>query len=75
MTDDAEELKRRYEEFARSLDHGTTASDYHLGELEIDIAARHSRSGMAVADVGCGWGYVATTVIGAPLELLECGRE
>jgi ubiquinone/menaquinone biosynthesis C-methylase UbiE len=57
MASDAEELKRRYEEFARSLDYRTTASDYLLRELEIDTAAAHIQDGMTTLDVGCGLGY------------------
>lgn len=56
-TPDSEELKRRYEEFAKSLDYRTTASDYHLRELEIDTAATYIRDGMTTLDVGCGLGY------------------
>lgn len=60
MTTDPEELKRRYEEFAKSLDYRTTASDYHLRELEIDTAAAYIRDGMTTLDVGCGLGYAVT---------------
>src|SRR6478672_3213404 len=60
VASDAEELKRRYEEFARSLDYRTTASDYQLRELEIDTAASYMRPGMSVLDVGCGLGYAAS---------------
>lgn len=57
---DADELKRRYEEFAKSLDYRTTASDYHLRELEINTAAGYMRDGMAILDVGCGLGYAVS---------------
>ncbi len=53
----AEELKRRYEAFAKSLDYRTTACDYQLRELEIDTAAAEMRNGMSILDVGCGLGY------------------
>ena len=43
MSTDAEELKRRYESFAQSLDYKTTASDYQLRELEIDTGDRRFR--------------------------------
>lgn len=57
MNGDAQELKRRYDEFATSLDHQTTASDFYLRELEIDLAADYIRDGMNTLDVGCGLGY------------------
>jgi ubiquinone/menaquinone biosynthesis C-methylase UbiE len=59
MKDDAEELKRRYDDFARSLDYRTTASDYQLRELEIDTGAAYMCDGMTILDVGCGLGYAA----------------
>jgi ubiquinone/menaquinone biosynthesis C-methylase UbiE len=57
MPADAEVLKQRYEAFAKSLDHRTTACDHQLRELEIDTAAAEMRDGMAILDVGCGLGY------------------
>jgi ubiquinone/menaquinone biosynthesis C-methylase UbiE len=54
---DAVELKRRYDEFAQSRDHRTTASDFNLRELEIDTAAEYMHDGQRVLDVGCGLGY------------------
>jgi ubiquinone/menaquinone biosynthesis C-methylase UbiE len=60
MTSDAEELKRRYQDFAQSLDYRTTASDYQLRELEIDTAASCLRDGMTLLDVGCGLGYAVS---------------
>jgi ubiquinone/menaquinone biosynthesis C-methylase UbiE len=57
MTGDANELKQRYEGFAKSLDYNTTASDFRLRELEIDTAADYMRDGQRVLDVGCGLGY------------------
>jgi ubiquinone/menaquinone biosynthesis C-methylase UbiE len=60
MTGDAQELKRRYEEFAQSLDYRTTACDHQLRELEIDTASAYMRDGMTTLDVGCGLGYAVT---------------
>jgi ubiquinone/menaquinone biosynthesis C-methylase UbiE len=60
MNTDAEELKQRYEEFARSLDYRTTACDHHLRELEIETASGYMRDGMTILDVGCGLGYAIT---------------
>lgn len=57
--DDAAELKKRYETFAKSLDYKTTASDFHLRELEIDTGAAYMRDGQRILDVGCGLGYAA----------------
>ena len=56
MTDKASDLKRRYDAFALTGDENTTASDFHLRELEIDLALRHIRDGDRVLDVGCGPG-------------------
>jgi ubiquinone/menaquinone biosynthesis C-methylase UbiE len=56
MTDDSTILRSRYEEFALSLDDRTTASDYHLRELEIDLGLESIRDGDKVLDVGCGLG-------------------
>jgi len=60
MNTDAEELRKRYESFAQSLDYRTTASDYQLRELEIDTGAACMRDGMTVLDVGCGLGYAVS---------------
>jgi ubiquinone/menaquinone biosynthesis C-methylase UbiE len=60
MASNAEELRQRYQEFAKSLDYRTTASDYQLRELEIDTAASYIRDGMTTLDVGCGLGYAVT---------------
>jgi len=57
MNSEAVELKTRYDKFAESLDYKTTASDYQLRELEIDLGARYMRDGQRVLDVGCGLGY------------------
>lgn len=51
------ELKRRYDEFALTLDYNTTASDYQLREIEIDTACKYIANGMRTLDVGCGLGY------------------
>ena len=59
MSADAEELKRRYDAFAQSLDYRTTASDYQLREIEIDAGAACMRDGITTLDVGCGLGYAA----------------
>jgi ubiquinone/menaquinone biosynthesis C-methylase UbiE len=56
MTDDSAILRSRYEEFALSLDDRTTASDYHLRELEIELGLEYLRDGDRVLDVGCGLG-------------------
>lgn len=55
--DDVNELKRRYDEFAATLDYKTTASDFYLRELEIDTGAGYMADGMKTLDVGCGLGY------------------
>jgi len=54
---DAEELKKRYETFAKTLDYRTTAADYNLRELEIQTGAEYMADGMKILDVGCGLGY------------------
>lgn len=57
MTSDSSELKARYDKFAESLDYKTTACDYQLRELEINLGAQYMRDGQQVLDVGCGLGY------------------
>src|SRR3989442_823564 len=57
MNEDALELKRRYDEIARTLDHRSTACDYNLRELEIDTGSEYMRDGQRTLDVGCGLGY------------------
>jgi ubiquinone/menaquinone biosynthesis C-methylase UbiE len=59
MTQAAQQLKERYENFALTLDYNTTASDFQLRELEIDTACDYMRNGDQVLDVGCGLGYAA----------------
>jgi ubiquinone/menaquinone biosynthesis C-methylase UbiE len=56
MTDDSTILRSRYEEIALSLDDRTTAADYQLRELEIQLGAEYIRDGDRVLDVGCGLG-------------------
>lgn len=59
MTSELAELKRRYDAFAESLDYKTTACDYQLRELEIDLGSSYMSDGQEVLDVGCGLGYAA----------------
>jgi ubiquinone/menaquinone biosynthesis C-methylase UbiE len=56
MTDEDARLKARYDEIALSGDDRTTACDFHLRELEIDLGREHVRDGDSVLDVGCGMG-------------------
>jgi ubiquinone/menaquinone biosynthesis C-methylase UbiE len=56
MTDDAATLKQRYDEIALTLDDRTTACDYQLRDLEIDLGLEFIRDGDSVLDVGCGLG-------------------
>jgi ubiquinone/menaquinone biosynthesis C-methylase UbiE len=56
MTDDAAVLKSRYDELALTLEDDTTACDYQLRELEIELGLEHIRDGDTVLDVGCGLG-------------------
>ncbi|CAN1209698.1 Methyltransferase type 11 domain-containing protein [Tumidithrix helvetica PCC 7403] len=56
-TNDAQELKKRYESIATTLDYKTTACDYSLRELEIDTACNYIYDNCKVLDVGCGLGY------------------
>ncbi len=57
MTLDPQELKARYDHFAETLDYKTTACDFQLRELEIDLGASYMAHGQTVLDVGCGLGY------------------
>jgi ubiquinone/menaquinone biosynthesis C-methylase UbiE len=57
MTTDSAELKSRYDRFAETLDYNTTASDYQLRELEINLGASYMKNDQRVLDVGCGLGY------------------
>jgi ubiquinone/menaquinone biosynthesis C-methylase UbiE len=56
MTSDSERLKEIYENIALSGDERTTACDYNLRDLEIDLALQIIRDGDRVLDVGCGPG-------------------
>ena len=50
MTSDPTELKARYDKFAESLDYKTTACDYQLRELEINLGASYMSDGQRVLD-------------------------
>ncbi|MFL6013608.1 MAG: class I SAM-dependent methyltransferase [Gaiellaceae bacterium] len=54
--DDDTLLKSRYDEIAKTLDDRTTACDFNLRDLEIDLGLEAIRDGDAVLDVGCGLG-------------------
>ena len=56
MTEDAGVLKQRYDEIALSLDDTTTACDYNLRDLEIELGLESIRDGDRILDVGCGLG-------------------
>jgi ubiquinone/menaquinone biosynthesis C-methylase UbiE len=56
MTDDSAILKQRYDEIALSLDDNTTACDYQLRDLEIELGLESMRDGDTVLDIGCGLG-------------------
>ena len=56
IPDDRSTLKSRYDEIALSLDDRTTACDYNLRDLEIDLGTEYIRDGDTVLDVGCGLG-------------------
>lgn len=51
-----QKLKNIYEDIALSEDDRSTASDYHLRDLEIDFGLEYIRNGDTVLDVGCGPG-------------------
>lgn len=53
---DHERLKETYERIALSGDDNTTACDFQLRELEIDLGLQSIRDGDRVLDVGCGLG-------------------
>lgn len=57
MSDDSKVLRERYESIALSKDDKTTAEDFLLRELEIDLGSEYIRDGDNVLDVGCGLGY------------------
>jgi len=54
-------LKALYESIAATRDPNTTASDFRLRELEMDLGTEHIRDGDRVLDVGCGPGVAVTT--------------
>ncbi len=54
-------LKELYEDIAKSRDPNTTASDFRLRELEMDLGLEHIHDGDRVLDVGCGPGVAVTT--------------
>src|SRR3989442_1350696 len=56
MTDESAILKQRYDEIALSLDDNTTACDYQLRDLEIELGLGAMRDGDTVLDIGCGLG-------------------
>lgn len=56
MTDIATELKRQYDTIALSGDDKTTACDYNLRDLEIELGLEFIHDGNSVLDVGCGPG-------------------
>lgn len=54
MIEHSEILRERYETIALSGDKTTTASDFHLRNLEISYGAQFIRDGDTLLDVGCG---------------------
>ena len=56
MTDPNAILKSRYDQIAKTLEDTTTACDYHLRDLEIELGREYIRDGDRVLDVGCGLG-------------------
>jgi ubiquinone/menaquinone biosynthesis C-methylase UbiE len=71
LTDD-EILKARYDEIALSGDERTTACDFRLRELEIELGREYMRDGDAVLDVGCGPG-VALREYASMRRIRACG--
>jgi ubiquinone/menaquinone biosynthesis C-methylase UbiE len=70
MSTEKERLRQVYEQIALSGDDRTTACDYNLRDLEIDLALQVIRDGDRVLDVGCGPGvalhaYATTRLIEA----------
>lgn len=56
MTDRHGELKSIYDDIAKTGDLTTTACDFHLRDLEIDLGLQYIREGDRVLDAGCGPG-------------------
>jgi ubiquinone/menaquinone biosynthesis C-methylase UbiE len=56
MVSEVDLLRRRYEEIANSGDENTTACDFNLRELEIELALQYMRDSDRILDVGCGPG-------------------
>ena len=72
MADDHATLKATYDEIALSGDERTTACDYRLRELEINLGREYIRDGDAVLDVGCGPG-VALRDYASTRDIRACG--
>jgi ubiquinone/menaquinone biosynthesis C-methylase UbiE len=72
MAEDDATLKARYDEIALSGDERTTACDFQLRELEIDLGREYIRDGDAVLDVGCGPG-VALRDYASNRRIRACG--
>jgi ubiquinone/menaquinone biosynthesis C-methylase UbiE len=64
MVSDTELLRRQYEEIAKSGDKNTTACDFNLRELEIELALQYMRDGDRILDVGCGPGVAVCAYAG-----------
>jgi ubiquinone/menaquinone biosynthesis C-methylase UbiE len=69
---DAALLKQRYDSIAKTLDDTTTACDFHLRDLEIQLGLESIRNGDAVLDVGCGLG-VALRRYATERRIRACG--
>jgi ubiquinone/menaquinone biosynthesis C-methylase UbiE len=72
LADNEATLKARYDEIALSGDERTTACDFRLRELEIDLGREYIRDGDAVLDVGCGPG-VALRAYASSRRIRACG--
>lgn len=72
MAEDDATLKARYDEIALSGDERTTACDFQLRELEIDLGREYIRDGDAVLDVGCGPGAALRDYAGSR-RIRACG--
>lgn len=56
MSAEAQELKKVYDEIAKTGNDRATACDYNLRELEIALAQEYIRDGDVILDAGCGPG-------------------